>query len=108
MGTPVRCMGQAPDANPFHVHRPAEVVPVLRLLSPTSLSGRLGGRSTGRFWAVLLPTAVAHVRGENLPAGQALGFALVRHGSPEGAPWCQPSGNGRKTDTGAVANGGKT
>src|SRR4051794_30076214 len=93
MGAPVPRMGHAPDTDPLHVHWPTEVVLVLRLLLPASLSGRLGSGPAGRFWAVLLPTAVAHVHGENLPAGQALGFALVRHGSPEGAPCCQPSGN---------------
>src|SRR5437868_13455594 len=107
MGTPVPRMGHAPGTHPFHVHRPAEVVLVLRLLSPTSLSGRLGGRSTGQLWAVLLPTAVAHVHGENIPAGQAFGVALLRHGSPEGASWCLPSGNVQKTDNRAAANGGK-
>jgi len=71
MGTPVPRMSHAPDTDPFHVHWPTEVVLVLRLLLPASLSGRLGSGPAGRFWAVLLPTAVAHVHGENLPADRA-------------------------------------
>src|ERR1700686_843913 len=99
MGAPVPRMGRSPDPDPLHVHRSAKVVSVLGLVSPASLTERFGSGSAGRFWAVLLPTAVAHVHGENLLAGQALGFALVRHGSPEGAPCCQPSGNTQRGAT---------
>ena len=33
MSAPIPRMGHAPDTDPFHVHRPAEVVLVLRLLA---------------------------------------------------------------------------
>src|SRR3569833_3050260 len=91
MGAPVARMGRTPDPHPLHVHRPAKVVPVLRLLPPAPLPHRFAGRPAGRFCAVLLPSAIAHVGGENLPAGQALGLALVGHRSPVGTHVANPS-----------------
>jgi hypothetical protein len=38
-GSPVPRMGRPPDPDPLHMYRPTEVVLVLRLLSPASLSG---------------------------------------------------------------------
>src|SRR3569833_494211 len=91
MGAPVARMGRTPDPHPLHVHRPAKVVPVLRLLPPAPLPRRFAGRPAGRFCAVLLPSANAPVGGENHPAGQSLCLALVGHRSPEGTHVANPS-----------------
>src|SRR5579859_5406630 len=93
MGAPVPGIGRAPDPHPFHVHRPAKVVLVLGLLAPASLPRRFACCPAGWVCAVLLPSAIAHVGRENLPAAQALGFALVGHGSPSWGACCQPKGN---------------
>src|ERR1700679_2202342 len=107
MGAPVARMDRAPDPYPFHVHRPAKVVLVLRLLAPASLPRRFARSPAGRFWAVLLPSAVARVGRENLPAAQALGFALVGHGSPAGAACCQPKGHAHQHTTSPSPTEGK-
>src|SRR3569833_2641289 len=91
MGAPVARMGRTPDPHPLHVHRPAKVVPAPRPLPPAPPPPRPAGRPAGRPRAVLLPSAIAHVGGENLPAGQALGLALVGHRSPVGTHVANPS-----------------
>jgi hypothetical protein len=61
--------------------RSTEVILVLRLAQPAALARRFATGSTRRFRAALLPSAVAHINGENLAAAQALALYLVRHGS---------------------------
>jgi len=88
-------MGPRARSDPFQRATAAEVVLVAGCTRQRSLSGAFGGRSTGRFWAVLLPTAVgAHGHGEKSPRRTELGCALVPPCSPEGAPWCQPKRQG--------------
>ena len=101
-------MCATPEPDPFHMHRTSEVVLVLRLLAPASLPRRFACCPAGRFWAVLLPSAVAHVGCENLPAAQALGFALVGHGSPGRGACCQPEGNAHQQSHVAAASAGQS
>src|SRR5438270_12611303 len=90
MPAPIARMSLSPRSHSLHMDRAAKVGLVLRLLLPTSLSRRFGGGPTGRLRTVLLSPAVTHISGEYLATEQALGFALVRHGSPEGSSWCLP------------------
>jgi len=70
-----------PRAHPLHVHRPAKVILVCRLVEPAALPRRLAGRPTSLLCAVLLATAIAHIDREIIAAAQALALYLVRHGS---------------------------
>ena len=90
MPAPIARMSLPPRSHSLYMDRAAKVGLVLRLLLPTSLSRRFGGGPTGRLRAVLLSPAVTHISGEYLATEQALGVALVRHGSPEGSSWCLP------------------
>src|SRR5665213_347155 len=74
-------MRGAPHPHPIHMLRSTEVILVLRLAQPAALARRFATGSTRRFRAALLPSAVAHINGENLAAAQALALYLVRHGS---------------------------
>jgi hypothetical protein len=85
-----------PAPHPGGVLRVTEVEAVVGLAQPHALTGGLACTLTLGFGAVLLPSAVAHVDSENLSTGQALGFALVRHGSPEGTACCQLGRNARQ------------
>jgi hypothetical protein len=70
-----------PRAHPLDVHRPAEVIPVLRLAQPAMLPRRLAGRPAGFLRTVLLAPAIAHIDREFIPAAQALALFSIRHGS---------------------------
>jgi hypothetical protein len=73
-----------PAPHPGGVLCVAEVVVVLWMAQPFSLTGGLALTLTLGFAAVLLPSSVTDVNDENLSTGQAFGFDLVRHGPPEG------------------------
>jgi hypothetical protein len=76
----------------LHVLRPAEVIPVLRFAQPAALPRRLGRRPAGALRAVLLPPAIAHIDGENLPAAQALALYFVGPWVPRRADPFSPIG----------------
>lgn len=81
MGAPIPRMTGPPCAHPLDVHRPPEVIPVLRLAEPAALPRRLAGRTAGPLCAVLLAPAIAHIDRENISAAQALALFFIRHGS---------------------------
>jgi len=78
---PVPRMRRPPHSHPLHVLWPAEVILVLRLAQPAALTRRFARRPAGSLRAVLLPSAIAHIEGENLAAAPALALYFVRHGS---------------------------
>ena len=81
MSAPIPRMTGPPRAHPLDVHRPPEVIPILRPAEPAALPCRLPGRSTAALGAVLLTPAVAHIHREIIAAAQALALYLIRHGS---------------------------
>src|SRR5437016_5737608 len=64
-------MQRSPGAHTRHMQRAAEVVLVHWLHKPAALTRRLARLTTGVLAAVLLPSAVARIRTEQLPAAQA-------------------------------------
>jgi len=57
-------MGRPPGAHPLDVRRPAEVVPILRLVEPAALTGRLARLAALRLGAVVLMAQIARVGSE--------------------------------------------
>src|SRR5271170_7176119 len=86
MGAPVPRMPRPPHPHPLHVLRAAEVIPVLGFAQPAALPRRLAGGPAGALRAVLLPSTIAHIDGENIPAAQAFALYFVCHGSPARGP----------------------
>src|ERR1700674_5477551 len=70
-----------PLAHPRGVVGLTEVISILRLRKPATLTRRLTRRSASPFRAVLLTTAVAHIKREKIAAAPALALHSVRHGS---------------------------
>ena len=68
-------MKLSPFLDPFDVIRVAEVVAVLRLAQPFSLTGGFACLSTFRPGTISLPTGVARIRPEKLMAVRALALS---------------------------------
>jgi hypothetical protein len=72
-------MHRSPRAHPRHVQGTAEVALVLGLLEPAALTGGFARHPTRTLLAVLLPSAVAWICSEQLPAAQAFTSSCSPH-----------------------------